>query len=135
MRETPEHFLQEKNVSVSQNDFRRINDFVHKIVFELSKNTGEIAFFTIPEKHIVEHAGVPNFLKKNHKKLGDEIYSILEMLEDKMSFMKFISDFPLNSGLNVLIGEENILPYLRDYSLIIKALHIDGETAYIGILG
>jgi len=39
MRETPEHFLQEKNVSVSQTDFRRINDFVHKIVYELSKNT------------------------------------------------------------------------------------------------
>jgi len=56
------------------------------------------------------------------------------MLEDKLSFMKFISDFPLQSGVNILIGEENILPYLRDYSLIIKSLHIDGETAYIGIL-
>jgi len=48
MRETPSYFLQEKNISVSENDFRRINDYVHKIVYELSKNTGEIAFFTIP---------------------------------------------------------------------------------------
>lgn len=135
MRETPEHFLQEKNVWVGQNDFRRVNDFVHKLVFELAKNTGEIAFFMIPEKHIGEYSGVATFLKKNHKKLGNDIYSIIEMLEDKISFMNFISEFPLQQHVQVFIGEENILPYLKDYSIILKTLQIDGERAYIGILG
>ena len=64
-------------------------------MFELAKNTGEIAFFMIPEKHIVEYSGIATFLKKNHKRLGGEIYSIIDMLEDKLSFTKFISDFPM----------------------------------------
>jgi len=134
MHETPEHFLQEKNISVEQNDFRRLNDFIHKIVFELAKNTHEIAFFTIPERHIVEHAGIPIFLKKNLKRMGEDIYSIIEMLEDKMNFMKFIQNFPLSAGVNVFIGEENILPYLKDYTIIVKPIQIDGQVGYIGII-
>jgi hypothetical protein len=39
MRETPEHFLHDKNITGTQNDIRRVNDFAHNIVFELSKNT------------------------------------------------------------------------------------------------
>jgi len=54
------------------------------------------------------------------------------MFEDKFSFMKFIESLPINNpGANIFIGEENILPFLADYTLIIKPVQIDGDLAYV----
>lgn len=135
MKETPHHFLEEKNNISLENDITKLSDFIHTISFELAKNTREIAFFIIPEKHICEHAGVATFLKKNHKRIGDDIYNIIKMLEDKKNFTKFIQWFPLHDDVNIFIGEENILPYLKDYTIIIKPIIVQWNTAYIGIIG
>ncbi|MDD3646531.1 MAG: hypothetical protein PHH06_03910 [Candidatus Gracilibacteria bacterium] len=135
MEQTPSYFLQEKNIDTHNGGINKLADFVFKITSTLSKNTGEIAFFCIPEKSIMQHCGISQFLKKNQKRLGEDIYNIIDMLEDKFNFMRFISDFPINPGVNVFIGEENILPYLKDYSIIIKPIKIDSEIGYIGIIG
>jgi len=135
MEQTPEHLLWEVSVSPGKDDIRKLSDFVHKVVFELAKNTEEIAFFVIPERHICEYSWMAKFLESNHKKMGDNIYSILKMLEDKFSFMKFIENFPVNPGVNIFIGEENILPFFKDYTIILKPVKIDGEIGYIGIIG
>ncbi|MDQ7009117.1 MAG: hypothetical protein Q9M94_02400 [Candidatus Gracilibacteria bacterium] len=134
MESTPEHFLQEKNVT-NQNDFIKLGDYIHNISKELSKNTNEIAFFNIPNRHISEFSGVSSFLEKNHKIIGDDIFNIIKMLEDKFNFLSFIEKFPLNNGVNVFIGDENFLPFLKDYTIIIKKIIVDGEIGYIGIIG
>jgi transcriptional regulator of heat shock response len=127
MSETPDHFLEEKSSMSIGNDIVKLSDFVHKITYELAKNTREIAFFLIPEKHISEHSGVATFLRKNHKRIGDDIYNIIKMLEDKVNFSSFIQGFPIHEGVNIFIGEENILPYLKDYTIILKPLSIEGQ--------
>ncbi|MDQ7022659.1 MAG: hypothetical protein Q9M97_03910 [Candidatus Gracilibacteria bacterium] len=119
MESIPEHFVQEKNVT-NQNDFIKLGDYIHNISKELSKNTNEIAFFNIPNRHISEFSGVSSFLEKNHKIIGDDIFNIIKMLEDKFNFLSFIEKFPLNNGVNVFIGDENFLPFLKDYTIIIK---------------
>jgi hypothetical protein len=56
MKEVPNHFLQEENLKLDKNDIKKLVNISHKITFELAKNTKEIAFFIIPEKHISEYS-------------------------------------------------------------------------------
>ena len=134
MAQTPSHFLQAENINTKSGNIKALSDFIHKITRTLSKNTWEIAFFLVPEKSSMQHCWISQFLKKNQKKLWDDIYMIIDILEDKFNFMKFISDFPLKPWVNVFIGDENILPYLKDYTIIIKPINIDWEIWYIWII-
>ena len=134
MEQTPEHLLWEVSVSSGKDDIKKLSDFIHKLVFELAKNTQEIAFFVIPERHVCEYSGVARFLEDNSERMWKEIYSLVKMLEDKFNFMKFIENFPVNPGINVFIWEENILPFFKDYTIILKPVKIDGEIWYIGII-
>ena len=135
MDQTPNHLLQAKNVDLGYNDIKRFADFSYKITYELAKTTWEIGFFIIPDRHISQHAWITNFLKTNRERLGESIYSIIDILEDKFSFMKFIEALPMQEWTNVFIWEENILPFLHDYTLIIKPVQIDWDTAYVWVLG
>jgi hypothetical protein len=56
------------------------------------------------------------------------------MLEDKFSFSKFITSFPFSNGINLFIWEENILPFLKDYTIIIKQVNIDWNLWYLWII-
>lgn len=135
MGKTPEYFLQQKNINWEKNNFRELSDYIHKISLELAKTTNEIAFFIVPEKHIIEYSWISKFLERNHRKIWDDILKIVSMFEDKFNFMNFIKEFPLNNWLNIFIWEENILPFLKDYSIILKKIIIDSEVWYIWILG
>lgn len=133
MESTPEHFLQEKNVT-NKNDFIKLSDYIHTISKELATNTNEIAFLNIPNRHISEYSGVSSFLEKNHKSIWNDIYNIIKMLEDKFNFLKFIEKFPLTNWVNVFIWDENFLPFLKDYTIILKKVIIDWEIWYIWII-
>jgi len=134
MEETPSYLLKEENINLKDKNIKTIEDYIHKITSELAKNTWEIAFLGFPEKNILIYSWIANFLRKNHKKMWDSIYPIIDMLEDKHSFLKFISSHNLNLWVNVFIGDENILPYLKDFTLIIKPIHINWELGYIWII-
>lgn len=133
MEQTPEHLLQVKNDSKSWN-IKNIWDFSSDISNNLAKNTSEIAFFIAPEKNIMNFSGTWNFLEKNHKRLWDSIFSIIKMFEEKENFIKFISNFPINPWINVFIWEENILPFLKDYTIIVKKLMIDWNVSYLWLI-
>jgi len=134
MSSTPNYLLNEKNIEVWTNNIKKLSDFVHKITYELAKNTWEIAFFVIPEKNIIEYSWISNFIQKNQKKLWDEIFMIIKMLEDKFNFANFVSKFPINPWINTFIWEENFVTYLKNYSIIIKPINIDWEMWYIWII-
>jgi transcriptional regulator of heat shock response len=134
MKSSPPYFLKESNINIWEKKIEKLSDFVHKINFELANNTWEISFFIIPQKHIIWHSWIWNFLEKNHKRLWDGIFSIIKMLEDKFSFSKFIQNFPIVDGINIFIWEENILPYLKDYTIILKSVRIDWNIWYIWII-
>jgi transcriptional regulator of heat shock response len=135
MQSSPDHFLQQNNISLWEEKIEKLSDFIHKINFELAKNTWEISFFIIPEKHIIGYSGIWNFLEKNHKRLWDSIFSIIKMLEDKFNFSNFIQNFPITEWINLFIWEENILPYLKDYTIILKQVNIDWKIWYVWLIG
>ncbi len=134
MQQYPDHFLSNE-VSYRGNQMSKLSDFVHNICFDLAKNTGEIAFFIVPEENLCESAGKWVFLEKNYNNLWESIFSLIKMLEDKVNFREFIWNLPNSDGINIYIGEENIIPFLQNYTIILKQVQIDGKTGYIWIIG
>lgn len=135
MQSTPEHILWEKNHNIWQKDIKTLEDFIHNIVYELAKNTKEISFLIIPEDSIREYSGVAHFLENNFKNMWEEIYSVIKMLEDKFSFIKFISSLQVNQWVNIFIWEENIIPFLKNYTIIIRPIMINNKIWYVWIIG
>lgn len=135
MKEMPNHFLDAKDVKMKSNDIKTLEDFIYNITHEMAIKTGEISFFISEENGILEYSGVGNFLEQNHKMLGNSIFSIIKMLEDKQNFIKFISTLPLSQWVNIFIGEENIISFLRDYTIIVRPLVVDGKIGYVWLIG
>lgn len=134
MKEMPNHFLEAKDVKMKSNDVKTLEDFIYNITNELAKKTGEISFFISESNGILEYSGISHFLENNYKMLGNSIFSIIKMLEDKNNFIRFISSLPLNEWVNIFIWEENIIQFLRDYTIILKPIVIDGNIWYIGLI-
>ncbi len=130
MKETPSYFLNENNVEISWN-IKNFSDYVYNITNSLSKNTMELSFFSIPEQNILWYSWISNFIKIN--KLEDSS-KIIEMLEDKIRFMDFLSSLSLKPGINLFIWDENSINYLKKFSIIIKPIIINSEKGYIWII-
>jgi len=134
MQSSPDYFLQAQNNQNFHQEINKIWDFVHKISFELAKNTWEIAFFSIPDKHLLDYSGVGKFLEENHKRMWDSIFSIIKILEDRFHFQKFLEELPNNNDINIFIWDENILPFLKDYTIVLKPVVIDWSIWYVWII-
>jgi hypothetical protein len=104
------------------------------VVSELAKKTWEISFFIIEDDSINQYSGVSHFLGNNYKYLWNSIFSIIKMLEDKKSFIKFIWNLPLNHWVNVFVWEENIIPYLKDFTIIVRPIQIEWKIWYIWLI-
>lgn len=133
MQTSPDYFLQETN-NLNNIKIEKLWDLANKISYEIAKNTKEIWFFIVPNKQIVQYSWIWNFLEENYKRLWNSIFSIIKMLEEKTSFTKFIYEFPIEYWINVFIWEENILSFLKDYTIIIKKIIINWETTYIWLI-
>lgn len=135
MKEMPNHFLENQDVKMKSQDIKTLEDFIYNITSELSQKTGEISFFISENNGILEYSGVSHFLENNYKMLGVSIFSIIKMFEDKHSFIKFIASLPIQTWVNIFIWEENIIQFLKDYTIILRPLVIDGDIGYIGLIG
>ena len=134
MEKTPSFLLKEDNIKLKDKNIKTLEDYIHKIVKELADITNEISFLIIPNKNILEYSGITKFLRKNHKKMWDNIYPIIDMLEDKFNFINFIKNLKINLWVNVFIWEENIISYLKDFSIILKPIQINWEIWYIWLI-
>ena len=134
MEEMPNYFLDTKDVKVKWNDVKTLEDFIYNITNELSKKTWEISFFISEKNWILGYSWIGSFLENNYKMLGYSIFSIIKMLEDKTSFIKFISSLPLNQWVNVFIWEENIINFLKDYTIIVRPIVIEWQIWYIWLI-
>lgn len=134
MNEMPNHFLDTKNLKVKWTDIKTLEDFIYNITNELAKKTWEISFFISEWNGILEHSWIGNFLENNYKMLGQSIFSIIKMLEDKASFTTFISSLPLSEWVNIFIWEENIIHFLKDYTIIVRPIIIDEKVWYIWLI-
>lgn len=134
MTQTPEHFLSSEK-KVYHSSVQSFYDLAKRLSFEIAQKSEEIAFICYPREKMFEFSGTGKFLEQNHERMGNSIFSIIKMLEDKENFMSFLDRFKIQDGMNIYIGEEAILPYFKDYSIIIKKLKISDKETYIGIIG
>lgn len=133
MKSSPNYFLdieENKNHQKVENFY----DLANKLTFELAKKTGEIAFFIIPENNLFEYSGAWNFLENNYKRLSENIFSIIKMLDERQNFIRFINSHDLNPWINTFIWEENIIPFLKDYTIIIKNFEIWWKKIFIWLI-
>jgi hypothetical protein len=66
--------------------------------------------------------------------LWNIIYSIIKMLEDKNNFIKFVWSLPLNHWVNVFVWEENIIPFLKDFTIIVRPVQVEWKIWYIWLI-
>ena len=134
MQQSPNYFINERVSNFDKNDIKTLENFIYNLTKELSSKTNEIAFFVSPENSILEYNWVSNFLQNNIKSLWESIFLIIKMLEDKQNFINFIENLPLTNWVNIFIWEENIISFLKDYSIILKPIVIWWNTSYIWII-
>ncbi len=131
MQKTPDYFLE------AENSIKNISNFYElatKVCYDLAEKTGEISFFIMPDTGLVEYSGTGTFLEQNHKRLGDSIFSIIKMLEDKKSFQHFIKSYPIAPWINTIIGEENTVSFLQDYTIILKKVRFWEKEIFLWVI-
>ncbi len=133
MQSSPDYFLQEKTKKDNL-ETKNINDFIYKISSELAKNTQEISFLILDDDSILQYSWISHFLENNYERLWESILNIIKMLEDKKNFISFIKELPISPWVNVFIWEENIIPFLKDYTIILKPILINWKVWYIWII-
>lgn len=133
MQKNANYFLEVEEVKNNQK-VENFYDLANKITFDLANKTWEISFFIMPENNFLEFSWSGNFLENNYKRLWESIFSIVKMLEEKQNFIKFINSHSLKNGINIFIWEENILNFLKDYTIIIKNREIWWKKVFIWII-
>lgn len=133
MRASPNFFL-EMDFNKNEQKIDNFYDLANKISFELAKKTWEIAFFIIPENNLIEFNWIWNFLEENFERLWKSCISIIKMIEEKKNFINFIKNHQINPWINVFIWEENIINFLKDYTIILKSLNFSEKKVYIWLI-
>ena len=128
-------FLEAENEFIERNTKERVDDALYSIVANLTKSTKEITFGCIPSLGANYYLGLTNYLEKNTLLLGQEVYNVIKVLENKHHFLDLLRDLDITRKVSVFIGEENIIPELESSAMIVKKITLEGEDAYIGMLG
>ena len=101
---------------------------------QIAKTTKEIAFVCFPNSSNLYYCGIAEFLKKYGSELGEHVFEIINILENRYSFFRLIEALDTSTKVQIYIGEENIIPELEPCSLTIKETRINNETIYLGII-
>jgi hypothetical protein len=56
MQHLPDHFLEQESKDKRSDSIKSLEEYIHRLTFELAKNTGEISVCVIPEKSICEYS-------------------------------------------------------------------------------
>jgi heat-inducible transcriptional repressor len=128
-------FIEAENELVERQERERVDDRLYSLVASLTKTTKEITFWSIPGLGANYYLGLTNYLEKNTPLLGNEVYNVIKVLENKYHFIDLLRDLDVWRKVSVFIGEENIIPELESSAMIVKKVSIEGEDAYIWMLG
>lgn len=128
-------FIEAENELIERYDANRLDDALYALVAKLTKTTHEITFGCIPSMGANYYLGLTNYLEKNTPLLGQEVYNVIKVLENKHHFIDLLNNLNVTRKVSVFLGEENIIPELESSAMIVKRVSIEGEEAFIGMLG
>ncbi len=122
-------------IIAEENSLEFHDDRLYDLVSALSKATHDLAFCSSPDSGIYCIAGISHFLRKHSETLGEQIFSILDCVENRTLFARTISNIAQPGRITVCIGEENILPELEGCSLMVADIVLAGHRCHLGLLG
>lgn len=131
----PQTFIEWEEDYNERLEKEKIDDMLYLLVSKLTKITSEITFATIPAIWKNYYLWISNFLEKNSTLLGDQVYNVIKVLENKYNFLDLLNDLDISNKVSVFIGEENIIPDLESCAMVVKKINIDWNDWYLGILG
>ncbi len=109
---------------------------VHEAVSLLSQASPNMAFATIPEKKDAFFMGFSKMLRQpEFMEAPLKASQVMEVIEDRNSFMKLLRSSEIGKDPRIFIGEENVLSGIESCSLISCEYSFDGYKGLIGILG
>jgi transcriptional regulator of heat shock response len=80
-------------------------------------------------------AGLSQFLRKHSETLGEQIFTVLDIIENRTLFTRTVTNLAQPGRITVCIGEENILPELESCSLMVADVTLAGHRCHLGLLG
>lgn len=131
----PNMFLEAEQLLDQKLEEDKIDDTLYLLVSKLTKTTWEITFASIPEQNKNYYLWLSNFLQKNTILLWEQVYNVIKVLENKYNFIDLLSNLDISNKVSVFIWEENIIPDLESYTMIVKKIEINWNYWYIWILG
>ncbi|MDD2745759.1 MAG: hypothetical protein PHU93_04435 [Candidatus Gracilibacteria bacterium] len=128
-------FIEAENSVMERYDQKQLNDILYELVAKCAKATSEITFGCIPSQGVNYYLGLGSYLQKNTLQLGNEVYQVIDILENKSLFLNLLNQLETSRKVSVFLGDENLSPALGNSALLVKRISIQGEEAYIGMLG
>jgi transcriptional regulator of heat shock response len=110
------------------------DDRLYDLVSDLSNATGDLAFCSSQTSGIYCIAGISHFLRKHSEALGEQTFTILDVVENRTLFARTIESISQPGRINVCIGEENILPELESCALMVTDITLAGHVCHLGLL-
>ncbi len=122
--------IETKNVFFEFHD-----DRLYDMISDFSNATGDLAFISSPEAWVYCMSGISHFLKKHSETLGDQIFSVLDVLENRTLFTRTLTNLAQPNHITICIWEENILPELESCSLMVADTTLGGHRCHLWLLG
>ena len=109
---------------------------IYYAVSSLARITDNIAFATLPWKGDAYYLGLANVLKKPEFQDSVRVSTVVEILEDKDNFLKFLGGLNLADDIAVFIGRENILQEMKSCTMLATVYKLGKDhDGILGILG
>lgn len=128
--------MNQKEVAINTLQKKATEDKIYQAVSLLSRTCANVSFATIPNLKKSYFLGLSNMLQTPEFQRSIEAYTVVKILEDTDQFIDLLSELPIDNGVKVFIGEENIIPEIQSCSLIATSFELpDIGMGIIGILG
>ncbi len=131
---TPQRYIGTP-LSTEENALEFHDDRLYDVVSGIANATHDLAFCSSPDSGIYCIAGISHFLRKHSETLGDQVFSVLDTVENRTLFSRTIANIAQPGRITVCIGEENILPELESCSLMVADIMLAGHQCHLGLLG
>lgn len=125
-------------LSILQLEYKaeRVREDLYDALNLLTRATGCVSFATTPDNPRTFFLGMSNVLRQpefaNDMVRASEV---IEVLEEGNNFILTLKSLDITDEIRTFIGEENILPQVQSFSIIVTKYQKAGFQGYIGVLG
>lgn len=109
-------------------------NILYKIISSISSINSEIIFAIDVNKGFLNYVWISNFLRKNKNILQDEAYDLIDILENKESFIDFIKNLKINFNTPSIFIWDEWDVWFKKCAIIVKPIILNSELCYIWII-